>query len=212
MSTTTPLVEAAMEAQLSNLKQDVIAIKQKTAEVAKIESPEGEARAAEFCQQVKLRIKQADDARTFLVKPLNDHVRQINSTFKETTEPLEEALEEVKRGMVVWRNSESVRAAKEAAEAANLAARAAASQGDVAEFQKKAVEVKEAQVIATPKVETRTGKTTFRKVTKWEIVDPLLLPAGYWLPDEPKIAAAVKIGIEIPGVRCWTEEMPVFGS
>lgn len=206
------MTEAAAQTQLESLRSDVQKINALVEQVATVNSPEKESRAAEFCQQIKIRIDKAEDARTFLVKPLNDHVKKINSSFKETTQPLQEALDTIKQGIMAWRQSEEVRQAKELAEKAKFEAQVAASQGDVETLQEKAAEVKEAQLIATPKIETQTGKTTFRKMWKWEIIDILELPAGYWVPDEKLIAADVKLGRSIPGVKAWQEEMPVFGS
>lgn len=211
MSAEVQMTEGAMKAQLTALKSDVALIKEKAVEIAVIDSPEKEERAAEFCQQVKLRIDKAEDARTFLVKPLNDHVKRINAEFKETTGPMVEALDQVKKGMTAWRNSEQVREAKERAEEARLAAMSAAVQGDIPELQEQAVKVQEAQTIATKKVETNTGKTTFRKVWRYEVTDPLAVPAAYWVLDEKKIKSAVDAGIPVEGVKAWQEDVPVFG-
>lgn len=47
--------------------------------------------ATEFLAQVKGALKRAEEARVFLVKPLNDHVKAINARVKAEVAPLEEA-------------------------------------------------------------------------------------------------------------------------
>lgn len=210
MSSIEKLVDGAYETVLSSLKQDISVIQTKLPQVAKIESPEDEARASEFCLQIKLRIDKAEDARKFLTAPLNAHIKSINATFKEKTEPLNESLTLIKNGMIKWRHSEEVREAKEAAERAKQEARVAIAQGDIKTVQAAAQDVQEAQQVATQKVRTQTGKTTFRKITKWELKDPLTLPAYYWMPDEKKIAEDVKLGKKIEGVKTWIDEVPIF--
>jgi len=203
---------AAAQTTISSLKSDAMALLDKAAEVAVIASPEQEARAAEFRAQVKLRLKKADEARTFLVKPLNDHVKRINAEVKQATGPMEEADAIVANGMIRWRNSEQVRLAKETADQAALAAQVAVRSGDLDTMQKKAIEHAEAIAVAPKTVQTQSGKLSYRKVKRWEIEDVEKIPAAYWMIDEDKIAASIKADFNIPGVKTWTEEIPVISS
>ena len=107
------LVEASQIQLISQLRTDATALLAKAVEISLVTSPEQEARAAEFRAQVKMRINKAEDARKFLVAPLNAHVKKINEEVKLTTEPLNEADRIVVGGMILWRNSEAVRLAKE---------------------------------------------------------------------------------------------------
>lgn len=61
--------------------------------------------ATEFLAQIAKAKKDSDRARTFLVKPLNDHVKAINAEFKEKTEPLAEA-DKIVRQKVLAYNAE----------------------------------------------------------------------------------------------------------
>ena len=45
-----------------------------------------------------------------------------------------------------------------------------------------------------------------RTVTKFEIVDVSALPKHLMKPDEVKIRAMVNSGLDVPGVRTWTEK------
>lgn len=113
--------------------------------------------AGTFLVEVKEATTQAETARKALVKPLNDHVKFINQSFKEKTGPLAEA-DEIVRGKVVayereqdrlrraeqerlqreaeeqrQREEAEARAAREAAEAAAAAAAEAAAETSRAE-------------------------------------------------------------------------------
>src|SRR5687767_14087398 len=81
--------------------------------LAVVDSPEAEKEAADFFAAVRTKQKDLDNARTRLVKPLNDHVKMINDEFKRTAAPLVEAEATVKKGLVEWRNSQEVKAADE---------------------------------------------------------------------------------------------------
>ena len=174
-----------------------------------IDAP-SEITAAEFLKQIKTRHSIAEDARTKLVKPLNDHVKMINAEFKKTTQPLEQAEALVKKGMIAYRNSPEFLDAERSRLEIEREARQAIREGDSPRLTELADEHAAASAAAPKKVETATGEARFRKTLKWELIDLEVLPAGYWTPDEKKIAAAVKAGMAIPGVKTWTEAVPII--
>lgn len=59
--------------------------------------------AVEFLAVAARERKNAEAARTKLVKPLNDHVKMINETFKPKTTALDEASQVVKQKVLVYR-------------------------------------------------------------------------------------------------------------
>lgn len=204
------VLDSTAEAKLASLRTDAELLITKAKEIATIASPEQESRAVEFLSQIKLRLKLAEENRTFIVKPFNDQVKAINSRFKETTEPLEQADATVRKGMIAWRNSENVRIAKENADRLAVEAKQALREGDTTKMMEKVQESQEARAGAPAIVRTQTGKSSFRKETRWEIEDLTKIPAEYWSIDEKKIAADSKRGVAIPGVKTWTEEVPVI--
>jgi hypothetical protein len=204
------MFEGMENAKMEQLEKDIAIISKKVLEVANITSPEEEARAAEFGKQIKLRIAQAEDARKFLVKPMNDHVKRINDTFKVKTVPLNEALDFINNGLRAWRNSEEVRLAKEAAEKAKVEVKVAVATGNLEQMHAEVAKAKEAQAIAPTKVQTQSGKMSYRKVWRYEIQDPLSVPAAYWAIDEKKIAETIKQGVNIEGVKSWQEDTPIY--
>lgn len=62
--------------------------------------------AAELLQRIAAERKAAEAARVELVKPLNDHVKHINSRFREATGPAEEADKIVRGKLLAWREEQ----------------------------------------------------------------------------------------------------------
>lgn len=202
---------APSEAQeITRIQNESDAIVAKAKEVSLVNDAQSEVRAAEFLKQVKMRIDIAETARTKLVKPLNDHVKMINAEFKKTTGPLSEADLLVRRGMTAYRNSQTFKEAEARRLEIEAQGRAAVREGDVETLAKLADVHAEALAEAPRKVETASGEARFRKVWKYEITDIEALPAGYWMPNEKAIKAAVEEGKQIPGVKSWQEETPII--
>lgn len=196
--------------ELERIKSDAAKLVVIAHRLAVVVDAKSEAEATEFLKQVKMRIDIAEAARTKLVKPLNDHVKMINVGFKETTGPLSEADALVRRGMITYRNSQTFKEAEAKRLAIEEQGRAAVRAGDSDALTRLTDEHEAASIAAPRKVETASGEARFRKITRFEIVDLELLPAGYWMVDEGKINAAVKAGVAIPGVKTWTEEVPMI--
>lgn len=73
--------------------------------------------AADWAARLDEAFKQAEKAREFLVKPLNDHVRAINATFKPRTTAIKAGLSALKSKMADY-HAEAQRAEQAAARAA----------------------------------------------------------------------------------------------
>lgn len=91
------------------------------------------ATAGDLAKVINTQIKKSDEARTGLVKPLNDHVKWINAQFKETVEPMNKAKAELKEKMDAYVSERHERQEKEAAEARKLAEQEAIDRASVAE-------------------------------------------------------------------------------
>lgn len=217
----TTAITADEKTEFDRLRDEAVLLRTKAREIAEVTDAPSEARAAEFLKQIKIRRDVAETARGRLVKPLNDHVKMINAEFKITTGPLGEADALVRQGITAYRNSQTFIEAERRKEMVEIAARAAVAQGDVKALTAIQSEYESASAAAPRKVETQSGEARFRKVWKWELDNPLDLPDEYWMPDEKKIAAAIKMktahecdpGPEhdvIPGVRVWSEMISVI--
>lgn len=105
--------------------------------------------ATDFLALIAGEKRRAEDARTFLVKPLNDHVREINARFKGPAEILKQADGIVRAKVLAYRSEQErkrqaeirrleeeeqarVRAEREERERQEAAARALAEQAAVA--------------------------------------------------------------------------------
>ena len=59
-------------------------------------------------------------------------------------------------------------------------------------------------------VVTQNGSVSYTSVRRWEVQDTDKIPREYFVLDEARIGKLVKAGIqEIPGIRIWTEQVPV---
>jgi hypothetical protein len=64
--------------------------------------------------------------------------------------------------------------------------------------------------IAPPPIEktikSGSGSATAREVSKFEVINPMLVPDEYWVIDESRVRARINSGVtEILGVRIWKE-------
>ena len=59
--------------------------------------------AVEFLSKLRIFTRRAEEVRTFLVKPLNDHVKNINTAFKKLLAPVVNTEEVVSHGIQTYR-------------------------------------------------------------------------------------------------------------
>ncbi len=191
-------------------QQEATILAKYATEVANVKDAETEKAATEFLKQVKTKLDQIEYGRKALTEPLNKHVKNINLQFKQISVPLEEADKRVRASMTAYRNSQQFKEAAAVRVEIEIQARQAVAEGDIKTLQALSEDHAVASEAAPKKVLSETGEARFRKVWKWEITELEKLPAGYWVPDEKKIAAAVKAGITIEGVKAWQEDTPVI--
>ncbi len=150
--------------------------------------------------------KAVEDKRMEFTTPLNGYLKEINATFKQVSEPLDQA-NKITRDKVLAYRAEQERKRQEAeainTEKMELARREAAlNEGEIT-VDLTTVIVPDAQ---PAHVFTGTGSMGTAKVWKFEVVDFGLLPNEYKLADLIKIGKVVRAGVAVPGVRSWQEE------
>lgn len=136
--------------------------------------------------------------------PLNQALKVI----RDETRPLETALksliDDLRFKLGRYQTAEMERVAREEAE---IAKRVKPGKGNLS------IETgtKKMDEIAKPsaKVSSDAGSVKFRPERKFEVVDITKLSAEYLLPNETAIRKAMKEGTELPGVKYWTEQVPV---
>ena len=147
--------------------------------------------ASEMLTYISSAQKKLEAQRVFLVKPLNDHVKDINNVFKEWKSPLDEADTTLRRKMLAWHVEEERRAAAE---------REVLEQLDVPEEDMPDLPVRV--------VRSETGgSTSVRKTWTYEVVDQKIVPKAYLMLDDGLINLAIKDGTrKIKGLRIYQKE------
>lgn len=169
--------------------------------------------------------KTIEEQRTFMVKPLNDHVKNINNRFKLYSAPLERATTTLKRKIIHYnkeierlrqeeiarqRKAEAEERAKQEAEARRIREEAEAAAAAEALATGKPYEepkVEPPQFVSPPRpapaptyqvqktVRADLGTATVKKKWTYEIEDENLIPREYLMVNEKKIAAIVRAGV-----------------
>jgi malate synthase len=155
-------------------------------------------------------IRQVEDTRKELVKPLNDHVKFINSRFEQFLNPVKKAENYLREQISQYRAQVEEARRKEQDRQDRLAekrAERAEERGDVRPIP----EVVAPIVSGSPKtIAVSTGRLCFMKIRKWEVSNLEKVPREYFVLDESRITKVVKAGIpDISGIRIWEEEVPV---
>ena len=150
--------------------------------------------------------KAIEEKRVEFTGPLNGYLKEINATFKQLSDPLAQA-DRITRDKVLAYRAEQERKRFEVEEInrqkIELARREAAlNQGEIT-VDLTPVTVPDA---VPAHIFTSTGSMGTSKMWKFEVVDFVLLPAEYKLPDLIKIGKVIKAGVSIPGVKAWQEE------
>jgi len=139
-----------------------------------------------------------------LTKPINTALKNIRAMFKPLEETYEGAVEMLRSKMSKYQTAEVARVRAEEAKIAELV-------GEGKGHLKISTAVKKIEELKTPEKEVATdaGLVQFREVKKFEIMDMVLLPIEYHTVNESLVTKAMKEGKELPGVRYYTEQVPV---
>jgi len=154
------------------------------------------------------KVKKAlEEKKKEYIKPLQDHVKEINEAFKTLLNPIEQA-DRITRQKILSFQQEQDRLHREQEEInrqkAELEAREAALNGREVE----PVEMVEVTPEAPKRVSTDMGTTGLRDNWKWEVVDFALVPDSYKMINSGVLTPVVKASkgkIEIPGIRIYNE-------
>lgn len=159
--------------------------------------------------------KRLEEQRVFLVKPLNDHVKNINAAFKEWVKPLEEADSIVRRKVLGFqREQAALRAEAQRLEQERLEKLEQIRIERLAELPEGLLDdlpEDEPIPMAVPEmpraIRGKSGSTSTRKTWTFEVTDDSLIPRKYLMADEGVILLAVREGVrDIPGIRIYQQE------
>ncbi len=172
--------------------------------------------AVDMLGRIKSMRDAIDGARTWLVKPLNDHVKAINGQYNGKIAVLDNARRIVEPKAAAWLESERRRVDAErlaAFEAAKIAEVPVPTTGDG-----EIVNVETGAVVEAAPTITHTigGSAAPRTNWKYRIVDVNLIPRAYLVPNEVAIGAvarSLKDKANIPGVEFYAESgLTIHGS
>lgn len=115
--------DSTLPAEFASVEPTLAAIRSGYREIATIKTPEQFTRAGELLKAVKGALKQIEDQRVAITKPINDSLRAVNAQAKTAAAPFETAEREIKARMVEY-SDEQERIRREEQRKAEEAARA----------------------------------------------------------------------------------------
>ena len=167
--------------------------------------------AADNLKGVKIKIKEIEDKRTELVKPLNDTVKRINAIFKPFLDRAE-ALKGILSKNVLDYQREVIRQREEAErqrrEEEKTRLEEEALKSDSAEKLDQAIEQID-KIDNTPSevpkgIKSDWSNTKIRENWTYEIIDSAFVPSKYCSPDHKLIMEAIRRGErEIKGLKIY---------
>ena len=180
------------------------------AETLEIRDDQEDTEAKAALSVIAAKKKDLELLRKSFVAPLNDHVKNINTFFKERSMPLIHA-DEIIRGKVARYFSQKQEAARiEQQRLLRLAQKRQERLDTKAQEKgKESAPPVPVAIVETPEKTTKTeaGSVTVRKVWDFRILEENLIPREYLMVDEKKIRAIVRAGIrQIPGVHIFERE------
>lgn len=159
---------------------------------AEVTDPSSLAYATELLTRLSVLRNETERARVTLVKPLNDHVKLINDTFRPRQQHVVELEKQLKRKFVTY-HQERERAASEAQARADLEAEAG-----------KAPEV----AVERPRTSAHTtgGSAQVKKTWTYEVTSFAKIPDEFKELNRGAVRAAINGGErEVPGLRIFQE-------
>lgn len=158
--------------------------------------------ATEVLSQANKYLKDLVADKETMTKPINESLKAIRAKYKPLEIKLEGIIANIRASMTSYQ-TEQIRLQK--IEEEKIAERVA--KGTL----KAETGIKKMENLNKPveKVNTESGKISFKEVEKFEVIDISKVPMEYHLVDETMIRNAMKINIHLEGVRYYTEQIPI---
>lgn len=185
-------------------------------------------RAAEILKEVKSYLKQLEEDRKKITKPLDEAKKSVMELFRKPTEMLETVEREIKASMVNYMEEQERIARQKQIELQKLAEIEAERERKRLEkkLEKTKTEAKAEEIreeirniipiapIVTPSVQTPKN-ISYREKWSAVVVDFKALPDEYKIPNQQlldKVAQSTKGTLNIPGVKWEKEKITVVGG
>jgi hypothetical protein len=159
------------------------------------------ATASEIRNKLKSYINGLKEKKETVTKPINEALKNLRNMFRPLEDQCNTALETIDNKMIAYQTKQiALEKAKEAKIVAKL------------EEGKIGIDKAVSKLESIDRADKKVGNTTFIEYQGFEVMDVVMLAektgAEYILPNEVKIRQAQKAGIELPGVRYYTEQRP----
>ena len=208
--TTTTKPTETPEAKIAEIEKGLVPL-EKEAQKIVIKSVEDVTAASAFLAKVKSYANRINEIQAFFVDPYVeqrrvalDNKRKIEAMFAPKITPLNEITTKVKRAISDYTIAEEKKA--QAEEARKQAIRDKANEKRAEEGKGEILTPVKTVERTAPTVKTAEGRTTTRKVWKFEVVDSTKVPRQYLDVNESKIRQAVRDGVrEVEGVRIYED-------
>lgn len=158
--------------------------------------------AVELLSTVNQRLDAITKEKETITKPANEILKRERARWKPMETMLESAVSVLRKSISTYQTKAK---AKADADAAKITEKVQAGKISAPTAIRKMGEIEG----PAGKVATGSGSVQFRTEEKFEILDYTKLPWEYLVPDESAIRKAMKEGLKLPGVRYYTEEVPV---
>jgi seryl-tRNA synthetase len=219
-------IESKKESEIKSIEAIIKDLGDKSIEV-KIANDNELADATELLKLVKLKIKQIEERRIDLTKPLNDYIKNLNAEFKPFKEKAEEIKKLIESEILRYNKIREERLRIEAEEKRKAELQRLKEEEEKSRLLGKVFDDSNQDVIADAlktqhdKLENKdivvdTGiktdnvNTSIRKQWTYEITDENQVPRDYCSPDHYKIQTAIKNGVrEVSGIRIYEKEIVV---
>jgi hypothetical protein len=154
-------------------------------------------------------LKKMEENRKFFVKPLNDHVKNINDGFHEVAKPFEQGLLSLNIKRSEYIKLEQQRIEKERqAKVQEAMVKADAEGKDATKVVEKIEKQAEKELKAASTVSTGVSTSYMAKVWTWDIEDLKLVPWEFLTVDDAKVTKAVGEGVrKIAGIKIFQVDM-----
>lgn len=211
---TTPEMENILTPEVVKFVQTETPQLSTAIQILEVKSQDDDVRAVELGLLNKSAINRLEAFRKAITQPLNDHVATINRVFKKLSEPFiaNDSAVKSKRDIFLRERERLAQAQQKKIDEATRKEQERLNK----KAEKKGVDpiiLPPAPKIEPPKTtHTDIGRSTTRKILRFEVINADLIPREYLCPDEKKIGAAVraKIATAIPGVRIWEDLSQTF--
>ncbi len=169
-----------------------------------ITSSEDMIKATDMLSRINILLDTIEEEKEKVLKPLNEARKAESARWKPIEIPLEEA-KSLLRTKVSTYQTEAIRAQSTASQA--IINRVGEGRGKL----KIETALNKIESLEKPQeeVSTLSGTIKFRTDKKLKIIDPLLIPREYLLPDEKLLITLLKEGKLIPGCEIELIQIPI---